>query len=128
MMKQKQEDTHWLDCKRCGMNGREADEDVKSFVCWRCTQKAVGAPIEKKIRNESEPRKPRGWQWKAEYVDNDGNVFYKGIEQPELKGTLKPTPIKQVLIKKSQTFQERLVEQEKQQSKLVKQYKQKKEK
>ena len=28
------------------------------------------------------------------FVDKDGNVLYKGIEQPKLKGTLKPTKVK----------------------------------
>ena len=26
-----------------------------------------------------------------EFVDKEGNVFHKGVEQPKLKGTLKPT-------------------------------------
>ena len=124
-MTRKQENNHWLDCTRCGMNSREVDEGVVSFTCWRCTQKAVGAPIEKKTRDDTKPRKQRGWQWKSEYVDSDGNVFYKGVEQPELKGTVEATPIK-VLVKKHQTFQERLVEQEKRQLKLVKQRKERK--
>ena len=29
-----------------------------------------------------------------EFVDKDGNVFHKGKEQPDLKGTLKPTKVK----------------------------------
>ena len=29
-----------------------------------------------------------------ELVDKNGNVFYKGIEQPKLKGKLEPTVIK----------------------------------
>ena len=30
----------------------------------------------------------------TEFVDKDGNVFHKGVEQPKLKGTLKPTKVK----------------------------------
>ena len=30
----------------------------------------------------------------TEFVDKDGNVFHKGKEQPELKGTLPPTKVK----------------------------------
>ena len=33
----------------------------------------------------------RGWQFMKEFVDAQGNVFYKGVEQPKLKGTLDPT-------------------------------------
>ena len=36
----------------------------------------------------------RGWQFMKEFVDAQGNVFYKGKEQPKLKGTLKPTDAK----------------------------------
>ena len=28
----------------------------------------------------------------AEFVDKDGVVYHKGVEQPKLKGTLPPTP------------------------------------
>ena len=38
--------------------------------------------------------RPPGWQWMKEFVDRDGNVFHKGKEIPELKGTLSPTKIK----------------------------------
>ena len=30
----------------------------------------------------------------AVFVDRDGTVYHKGIEQPELKGTLEPSKIK----------------------------------
>ena len=38
--------------------------------------------------------KPRGWAFMKEYVDKEGNVYHRGVEQPKLKGTLKPTVIK----------------------------------
>jgi hypothetical protein len=46
-----------------------------------------------KERNKSS-QKPQGWHFMKEYIDKDGNVFYKGKEQIKLKGTLKPTIIK----------------------------------
>ena len=36
--------------------------------------------------------KPRGWHFRPVYVDSEGNVYHKGVIQPELKGTLDPTP------------------------------------
>ena len=36
-------------------------------------------------------KKPRGWHFRDVYVDNEGNVYHKGVEKPELKGTLSPT-------------------------------------
>ena len=38
--------------------------------------------------------RPSGWHFMNEYVDANGNVFHKGKEQPDLKGTLPPTKIK----------------------------------
>ena len=45
---------------------------------------------------QSKPKtgRPAGWHWMAEFVDKDGNVFHKGVEQPKLKGTLPPTKVK----------------------------------
>ena len=38
--------------------------------------------------------RPPGWHFMNEFVDKDGNVFHKGKEQPDLKGTLPPTKVK----------------------------------
>ena len=37
--------------------------------------------------------RPAGWHFMNEFVDKDGNVFHKGKEQLNLKGTLPPTKI-----------------------------------
>lgn len=34
-------------------------------------------------------KKPRGWHFKEEFIDSDGNVYHKGKLQPHLKGTKK---------------------------------------
>ena len=52
--------------------------------------------------------RPPGWHWMNEYVDKDGNVFHKGKEQPDLKGTLKPTKVKPRKKKKKLTPDEKL--------------------
>lgn len=58
------------------------------------TKKKTG-PKKKSEKNKKEEKedknKPRGWHLMKEYVDKDGNVFHKGIEQPHLKGTKNPT-------------------------------------
>jgi len=41
-------------------------------------------------RLESEAKKvpkTRGWHFKEEYIDSEGNVYHKGKLQPHLKGT-----------------------------------------
>ena len=45
----------------------------------------------KYIVSKNEVKKPRGWHFRDVFVDVEGNVYYKGIEQTELKGTLEPT-------------------------------------
>ena len=52
--------------------------------------------------------RPAGWHFMNEYVDKDGNVFHKGKEQPELKGTLKPTKVKPPKKKKKLTADDKL--------------------
>ena len=51
--------------------------------------------------------KPRGWTLKGEFVDKDGNVYHKGVEQPELKGTLKPTVVEKKQKSKRMTKKEK---------------------
>lgn len=42
----------------------------------------------KKLEEEvKKVKKPRGWQFHNEFVDSEGNVYYKGKLQPHLKGT-----------------------------------------
>ena len=69
----------------------EVAEDTTAVLCYQCVCQTVGPP-EIKGGYVSKGR-PRGWQFMKEFVDPQGNVFYKGKEQPELKGTLEPTKI-----------------------------------
>ena len=52
--------------------------------------------------------RPPGWHFMNEYVDKDGNVFHKGKEQPDLKGTLEPTKVKPRKKKKKLTEEQKL--------------------
>jgi hypothetical protein len=72
----------------CGNWTKVSNETVKT-LCWKCTARLV--PFEEKIVKKSD--KPRGWAFMKEYVHKDGTVYHKGIEQPELKGTLEITVI-----------------------------------
>ena len=51
----------------------------------------VGMPTEKPKKVST--GRPAGWHFMNEFVDKDGNVFHKGVEQPDLKGTLPPTKV-----------------------------------
>jgi len=75
---------------RC-TNWSEVGSDAVAVLCSSCTQKTVEPP--KQPRGYVSKGRPRGWQFMKEFVDPQGNVFHKGVEQPQLKGTLEPTKI-----------------------------------
>jgi len=66
-------------------------EGTTAVLCPKCVNRVTEPPT---ITPRYRPTgKPKGWQWMKEYVDKDGNVFHKGKEQPNLKGTLSPTVV-----------------------------------
>ena len=83
----------------------EVGEKTSAVLCTSCTAKIAGAP---EVRNGYISKgRPRGWQFMVEFVDGDGNVFHKGIEQPKLKGTRTATKIEPAEGKKKLTKQEK---------------------
>lgn len=72
-------------------NWSEVGHKTTAVLCWKCTS-ALTAPPEIGMGYKSSG-KPRGWQFMKEFVDEQGNVYHKGVEQPNLKGTLPPTTI-----------------------------------
>ena len=85
----------YMDCKITGEPVRNVGTEATSVI----GSKAVMARINKLFPDQDKPRRvktgrPAGWHWMNEFVDKDGNVFHKGKEQPDLKGTLPPTKIK----------------------------------
>ena len=46
-----------------------------------------------RLRKRGNTGKVSGWHFMKEFVDKNGNVYHKGIEQPQLKGKLKPTVV-----------------------------------
>jgi len=88
-----------LDCKICGVS-TPCSEGATSIVCYRCTNAMV--PWEDTLPpsffsrpRHSGPKRPAGWHFMSVFVDKDGTVFHKGVEQPDLKGTLEPTKIEE---------------------------------
>ena len=78
----------------CG-NIVKVDTTVVSVICGTCICKAAGptSNMIKRAEGEKHPNRPKGIHLMNEYVDPEGNVFHKGIEMPELKGTKTPTVI-----------------------------------
>lgn len=81
-----------IDCDHCGTSLNVSD-DVVSGVCWQClidVVKSLEAPVKKKLVGY-----PKGWRFMKEFVHSDGTVYHKGVEQPDLKGTMNPTIIEE---------------------------------
>ncbi len=83
-----------MECKRCGQMSK-CSEDTTAVTCSDCVQEimnnAHGGP---EAYGKQSTGRPRGWKWMQVFVDKDGTVFHRGIEQPELKGTLPISTIK----------------------------------
>ena len=82
-----------MTCKKC-KNYIPVSEDTTGVTCGTCL--AISIPWPKMVTQRVSTGRPAGWHFMNEFVDKDGNVFHKGVEQPKLKGTLKPTKIKPV--------------------------------
>ena len=82
-----------LECKKCGRWVDNVGEEAKTVMCSYCIMMLVGMPEESKSTYKPTGR-PAGWHFMKEFVDKEGNVFHKGVEQPKQKGTLKPTKVK----------------------------------
>ena len=81
----------YMDCKITGEPVANVSTEAKSVIGSRAVMGMVGLPKEKPKKVST--GRPAGWHFMNEFVDKDGNVFHKGVEQPKLKGTLKPTKI-----------------------------------
>jgi len=80
-------------CHKCNRIVENVGEEAVKVTCSYCVFTTVGMPESPKSTYKPTGR-PAGWHWMAEFVDKDGTVFYRGKEQPKLKGTLKPTKVK----------------------------------
>ncbi len=106
----------YLGCSKCNSLVIVSDKTVTKVSCSRCTYITCYnflSDSEKEQLNSKSAKiikKPVGWHFMKEYVDSEGNVYHKGKEQPDLKGTLKPTKIKAKKRKPRKTKLEKLKE------------------
>jgi|TARA_Y100000034_G_C6815511_1_gene366860 hypothetical protein len=89
----------YMECKSCGQMVR-CSHTAWWVLCGTCVNETISwedtmPKAMLKERNKSNQR-PQGWHFMNEYVDKEGNIFHKGVEQPDLKGTKEPT----IIIKK----------------------------
>ena len=119
MVKQKQEwisfhedGKRYMQCKICRSEYVQTGEEAVAVTCSRCVTRITVSQMSledffpsMKIKKTG---RPAGWHWMNEFVDKKGNVFHKGTEQPELKGTLSPSKVKPRKKKKKLTADEKL--------------------
>lgn len=96
LLKNKKTKTQDMQCKECGAWQYDVPGDIIGITCAMCVQEMVGLPedVIPKVK------RPPGWHFRKVFVDAEGNVFHKGVEQPDLKGTLDPTKIEKKKSKK----------------------------
>ena len=102
----------YMQCKHCLSEYVSVSENIVAATCSSCVTKITTSQMtledfypSMKIKKTG---RPPGWHFMKEFVDNKGNVFHKGKEQPELKGTLSPTKVKPRKKKKKLTADEKL--------------------
>lgn len=89
----------FIECTECGSVVPVPDY-VEAVTCWRCVTENMqkdgtideGLPT-KKSKQTTAQGYPKGWRFMKEFVHADGTVYYRGVEQPSLKGTKQATPI-----------------------------------
>ena len=100
----------YMDCKITGEPVRNVGTEATSVIGSRAFMARMDKmfPEEKKLKRIRTGR-PAGWHWMKEFVDKDGTVFHKGVEQPDLKGTLEPTIVIRTKVKTKRRTQEQIL-------------------
>ena len=111
----------YMDCKITGEPVKNVSTNCKEVIGSR----ALTGLLHKKFPDVSKPTyqptgRPSGWHFMNEFVDKDGNVFHKGKEQPDLKGTLPPTKIKPKKKVKRRSKEEMLLARHEKKKKVLK--------
>ena len=99
----------YMQCKFC-CEYQKVDSNIGYITCSKCVTMIdmIKYPQSFLTKQYKPTGRPAGWHWMAEFVDKDGNVFHKGKEQPDLKGTLEPTKVKPRRKKKKLSADEKL--------------------
>ena len=103
----------YMQCKHCLSEYVQTSEDAVAVTCSICVTRITTSQMTLEDffpswNKQKKTGRPPGWHFMNEFVDKKGNVFHKGKEQPELKGTLKPTKVKPPKKRKKLTYEEKL--------------------
>jgi len=83
----------YMDCKITGEPVKNVSTDAKSVIGSRAFMAKMDKMFPEKPKRVKTGR-PSGWHFMNEFVDGDGTVYHKGVEQPKLFGTLPATKVK----------------------------------
>ncbi len=82
-----------LRCLKCQQVAIDrVSSTAHTYICSNCVTRMIPCEADKPKRVSS--GRPSGWHFMKEFVDKDGKVFHKGVEQPKLFGTLPATKVK----------------------------------
>ncbi len=111
----------YMDCKITGEPVSNVGTDAVSVIGSRALHSRLNKMFPETTK-EIRPRtgRPSGWHFMKEFVDKDGTVFHKGVEQPDLKGTLPATVVKPKKKTKRRTQQEILIARDAEKKKALK--------
>ena len=111
----------YMECKITGEPVRNVSTEAKSVI----GSKALMARMHKMFPEQDKPKRvstgrPAGWHWMNEFVDKDGTVYHKGVEQPHLKLTRPVTLSKEKKKILRRTQEEILLAREKEKKEAIK--------
>ena len=92
-------------CSDCGGN-MIVSHSATGGICSNCTQKRCISLLSTTEKDKLfgistiTSVKQRGWKWMQEFNDSKGNVWHKGVEQPELKGKRPVTDVEAIYAKR----------------------------
>lgn len=96
-----------VECKNCGGLIHNAPAGTSVLMCHACICEEIYPQLETQLTfKQKREGYPRGWKFKKVFVHSNGTVYHSGVEQPDLKGSISPTPI-EVVPKKSKHDKER---------------------
>ena len=112
----------YMDCKITGEPVSNVGTDAVSVIGSRALHSRLNKMFPETTK-EIRPRtgRPSGWHFMKEFVDKDGTVFHKGVEQPKLKGTLPATVVKPKKKTKRRTQEEILLARDAEKKRVLKQ-------
>lgn len=113
-----------MKCSSCE-NEVRVDQSCVSVICPMCSCKLAGAAREYINKPKTKSEFPKGWRLYKQYVHTDGRVFEFGVENEQLKGTLKPTEIKVNTLSKTERRRLREEKQHRREIRLARQYEKK---